>query len=163
RAAPGRASRSGTGARRAGPRSPRTGRACRVSEPAPLRGRAARRKGRPSAPRRRASRLPFLLRQRLERLEDPVGARVHADGRDIAPPVHAALVDDEERAPTEAVLLAVRAVRARDGALRLEVREQREPELAIARERRVAPRPVDRDPEELRAESCEFRPDLVLE
>ena len=72
------------------------------------------------------------------------------------------VVDDEQR-PLAHPLVAVDAVRARDVALRLEVGEQREVQLAALRERHVAPGAVDGDADELRAEPLELGQDLVVE
>ena len=87
-----------------------------------------------------------------------------ADRRDVAP------ADDARRASITnsarslvPVLRAVDAVRARDLALRLEVGQQREAQVALLREREVAPDAVDRDAEQLGVEALELGQDLVVE
>src|SRR4051794_2782410 len=66
----------------------------------------------------------------FEGRQNPVGARVDADGRQEAPAHDAVTVDDEQRPLRRALAGAEGSVGAGDGAARLEVREQREAELA---------------------------------
>ena len=103
------------------------------------------------------------VRQRLERVEDAVGAGIHADRREVAPADDAVAVDHEQRALGEAVLLAIHAVAPRHVALGLEVGEQRKLELAASRERAMAPRAVDRDAEQLGVVFRELVRHLVVE
>ena len=87
--------------------------------------------------------------QLLEGLQDAVGAWVDADGRKMAPGDDAVTVDHEKRALAEAVGLAIGAILLGYLALRFEVGEQREIDVACAGKRHVAPDPVDREAEEL--------------
>jgi hypothetical protein len=72
-------------------------------------------------------------------------------------------VEDEQRAVTESVAVAVDTVGARHVSLGLEVRQQGEVKLARLGKSAVAPDAVDRDPEHLRAVAPELRKDLVVE
>src|SRR2546430_11084779 len=59
--------------------------------------------------------------------------------------------------------VGVHAVPASDGALRLEVRQEREMKPALLREREVAPHPVDRDAKQLGPVALKLRKDLVVQ
>ena len=103
-------------------------------------------------PSRRATRVP----------RGSLRSGVDADRRDVAPPDHSRRVDDEERAVALPFLRVVHTVRLRDGALRLEVGEQWEVQLAVARERAVTPHAIHRDPDQLGPVLAELRQDLVV-
>src|SRR5437763_715641 len=101
--------------------------------------------------------------QRLERFEYAVGAGIDADRRQIVPAHDSLAVDDEECTLRVAVFFTIRAVAARYGPFRLEVGEQREPQLARLGEGAVAPDAVDGDAQELRVVLLEFAPHLVVQ
>ena len=67
----------------------------------------------------------------------------------MAPGDDAVTVDHEKRALAEAVGLAIGAILLGYLAIRFEVGEQREIDVACAGKRHVAPDPVDREAEEL--------------
>jgi len=94
---------------------------------------------------------------------DTGGTGVHAHRRQIAPADHAVAVDHEQRAPGDAGLLVIDAIRTRDLALWFEVGQQREVELALARQCGVAPRTVDRDRQQLRVEAGELVQQFVVQ
>src|SRR6185312_10597630 len=107
--------------------------------------------------------LDYLLLNCLQRRKDTVRPRVDAHRRYVTPPDHALGVDDEQGSFAEAVRCPIDAVCLRHRALRLEVRKEREMELPFRRERRVTPRAVHGDPEELRLVASKLRHDLVVE
>ena len=94
--------------------------------------------------------------QLLQRAEDAVGAGVHPDRGDVAPPDHTVRVDNEERPLARPGDVAVDAVGACDVALRLEIGEQREVQVAILGEGQVAPGAVHRDRDEFGSELLEL-------
>src|ERR1700685_1666591 len=87
----------------------------------------------------------LFRRERFQCVEDSVGARIDAERGQVAPANHPLRIDHEERALGYAVAVAIGAILPRDAALGLEIRQQREMQLAIARERRMAPGAIDRD------------------
>src|SRR5437868_4992393 len=81
----------------------------------------------------------------------------------MAPPDDATGVDHEQRAIGGAVLVAVDAIGSCDETLGLEVGHEWEMQLARCGERVVAPGPIDRYANELRAVPLELGEHLVVE
>src|SRR5438093_9929596 len=99
----------------------------------------------------------------VQRLEDAVGAGVDGDRRAVAPEDGAVLVDHEQGALGDAVVRPIRPVALGDRALGMEVSQQGNMEVAVLRERGVAPHAVDRDPQQPGPVLLELRKDLVVQ
>src|SRR5262249_26252552 len=94
---------------------------------------------------------------------DSVSAGIHTDRRDVAPADDPVAVDHEECSLARAVPVAIDTVEPRDLALRLEVGQERKPEMPVLREGEVTPDPVDGDTDELRVEPRELGGQLLVE
>jgi hypothetical protein len=103
------------------------------------------------------------LPQVLESAEDPVGAWVHAHGRDVAPLHDAVRIDHIQGPLARTVFVAVGVIRPGDVALGLEVGKQREMQVPILGEGEMTPDPVHRDAHELRIELLELGEQLLVQ
>src|SRR5579872_1548608 len=75
----------------------------------------------------------------FQRFENTVRARVDADGRDIAPANHPFSIEDEQGAFGKAVLSAIGAISASDGAFGFKIGQQRKLQFAVAGKGQVTP------------------------
>ena len=106
---------------------------------------------------------PVLPGKPLQRVENAVGPRVHGNRREIAPEHDAVSVEHEQGAFADAILLPICAILLRNGALRLEIRQQRNVQVVMLHIRLVAPGAVDRDAQDRRVELVKHRQDLVVQ
>src|ERR1700731_995987 len=104
----------------------------------------------------------LLFRERFECLEDSVGAGIHPDRRQVAPCNRPLRIDYKQRSLTDSLVIAIRAVLACDRTLGLEIRQQRKVQLAILRERIMAPGAIDRDTYDRSLEFVELGQHLIV-
>src|SRR5260221_9539870 len=95
--------------------------------------------------------LHVLDDQRLQGGQHFVHAGVEEIGIGMAKPDPALPIQNKERTRADPLPVPIRAVQARYPTPWLEIRQQREAELCLARERRMAVDAVDRDAEQPRA------------
>lgn len=94
----------------------------------------------------------FLGRESLQCSQQIVHAGVEEVWICLAKADEALPIQDKKRAGAHALIISVDAVVLSDTATRLEIRQQREVELRLARERRVAVDAINGDTQQLRAE-----------
>src|SRR5258708_25851693 len=104
-----------------------------------------------------------LLRQGFQSIEDPVRSGIDADWRDVAPAHDPLVVQDEQRALRGAVGTAVDSIAARDRPFGLEIRQQRELQLAVADEGEVTPDAIHRDAQQLGTKAPKLWQHFVIE
>jgi hypothetical protein len=94
--------------------------------------------------------------------KNPVGAWIDGNGREIAPEDLSLLVDDEQSPFANPFLFAIGAILLCDSAFRFKIGKQREMQVTVPCECRMAPVAIDRDPKKLGPVIAKLGKDLVV-